>query len=464
MSSLVDSGRTLRFPSETISFIEGFGSFLRVASCPKWLLQSGLVLMCGIVFLTEGHRWDRSGLKDYVESAAERADAASSGNNLRRVAFLVLGGTGVLLLLASGKMPAIREPMGVFLFLAIAWTYSSVLWADSFGFTIKRLLLLSLCAAGVVGFASSMSLRQLAVIMLAVTTAYLGIGVFAEIVQGNFRPWASGYRFAGTLHPNAQATNCGAMAFSALALTRRSVEEIGITFRKRKKIMRLITGSLLVVALFCLLLTKSRTAIAGVLFIVGLTWASRKSLGTNLVVAGIGLLLMLTLTYTIVVTGVGRDVGQTANLGRDDSQGAFNGRLPIWEICLRQLGNKSLVGCGYDGFWTGDRIEDVSWELGWDISSAHSEFIELILGVGVIGVLLYAGVQFCAIGRFWYRYRNLGYGGDGLIMGLLLIGLIQGFMETGFLHPSSFGPFMTLCGIVRLAFFTDQHTLQSEAV
>lgn len=464
MSSLAPTGNRIQFPSETISFKDGMTALLRGARCPQWLLIGGLVFMCSIVFLTEGHRWDRSGLKDYVESAAERADAASSGNNQRRLAYLTLGAAGIVMLFVSGKMPAVREPMGVFLFLAIAWTYSSVLWADTFAFTLKRLLLVSLCATGVIGFASVLTLRQVAMVMVCVTTFYLGVGIFAEIAQGNFRPWASGYRFAGTLHPNAQATNCGSMAFAAFALTRRSVEEIGVTFRKRKKILRMVTGSLFLLALFCLLLTKSRTAIAGVLFILGLTWASRKSLGTNLVVAGAGLLLLLTLAYTITVSGIGRDVGETANLGRDDSQGAFNGRLPIWEICLRQLGNKSLIGCGYDGFWTGDRIQDVSWELGWDISSAHSEFIELILGLGIIGMILYAGVQFSAIGRFWYRYRKLGYGGDGLMMGLLLIGLIQGFMETGFLHPSSFAPFMTLCGIVRLGFFTDQPTLRSEAV
>ncbi|MEP3479020.1 MAG: O-antigen ligase family protein [Fuerstiella sp.] len=464
MSSLAKSESKLQFPSETACFTEGVNSLLRAASRSSAVLQMGLILLCGAVFLTEGHRWDRSGLKDYSESAVERADAASRGNNLRRIAYLALGGTGVLLVLSSGKMPAIREPMGVFLFLAIAWTYSSVIWADTFSFTLKRLLLLSLCAAGTVGLASCLSLKNLTVTVFGVTTAYLGIGIVAEIMQGNFRPWASGYRFAGTLHPNAQASNCGAMVFSALALTRRSVEEIGMNFRKRKQIFRFITGSLFVLGLFCLLLTKSRTAIAGVLLIVGLTWASRKSIGTNFIVGGMGLLLLFSLTYTVVVTGAGRDVGQTANLGRDDSQGAFNGRLPIWEICLRQLGRKSLIGCGYDGFWTGARIEDVSWELGWDISSAHSEFIEVVLGVGIIGLVLYAGVQFCGIGRFWYRYRNLGYGGDGLMMGMLLIGLIQGFMETGFLHPYSFGPFVTLCGIVRLAFFTDQITLRSGAV
>lgn len=464
MSIVSGADGKLQFPSNSISFAEGCGSLLRNPSCSKWFLQVGLILTCGVVFLTEGHRWDRSGLKDYVESAAERADAASSGNSQRRVAFLGLGVIGGLLLLHSGKMPAIREPLGLLLFLTIAWTYSSVLWAEAFGFTLKRLLLLSLCAAGVVGFASSLTLRQLAVIMLVVTTAYLGIGIFAEIAQGNFRPWASGYRFAGTLHPNAQATNCGAMAFAAFALTRRSVEERGVIFRKRKKLLRLLTGLLFVVAMLCLLLTKSRTAIAGGLFIVTLIWASRKSLGTNLIIIGFGLLLVLTSAYAVIVTGIGRDIGQTANLGRDDSQGAFNGRLPIWEICLSQLGNKSLVGCGYDGFWTGKRIEDVSWELGWDISSAHSEFVELILGVGIIGVLLYIAVQCCAIGRFWHRYRKLGYGGDGLVFGLLMIGLIQGFMETGALHPTSFGPFITLCGIVRLAFFTDQHTLSFEAV
>lgn len=420
-------------------------------------------MLCGLVFLTAEHRWDRSGLKDYVESAAERADAASSGNNLRRFAFLNLGITGGLLLLGSGRVPVIREPMGMCLILAIGWTYGSLLWADTFSFTLKRLLLLTLCASGAIGIASCLTLRQMAMITVAVTTGYLAMGIAAEILQGNFRPWASGYRFSGTLHPNAQATNCGAMAFAALALTRRNEKEDGVVFGRRRRLLRILTGGLLATALLFLLLTKSRTAIAGVLLILGLTWSSRKSLGTNLVTGGLGLLLVLVLSYGIVVTGAGRDVGETANLGRSDSKGAFNGRLPIWEICLRRLGSQTAIGCGYDGFWTGERIEDVSWELGWDISSAHSEYIELVLGLGVVGLLLYVGVQMTAIGWFWFRYRRLGHGGDGLMFGLLLIGVIQGFMETGFLHPASLGPFITLCGIARLAFFTDHTSLKWEA-
>ena len=88
----------------------------------------------------------------------------------------------------------------------------------------------------------------------------------------------------------------------------------------------------------------------------------------------------------------------------------------------------------------------------------HSEYIELVLGLGVIGLGLYLMVQFLAIGWFWLRYYLLGFGGDALILGLLLIGAVQGFMETGYLHPSSLVPFMTLSGIVRLAFFTDHQT------
>ena len=72
---------------------------------PSWLLLSGCTLLIGIVFLTDEHRWDRSGLKDYVESAEERASAAQSGNNLRRLAFLTIGQLAYIILGVSLLAP-----------------------------------------------------------------------------------------------------------------------------------------------------------------------------------------------------------------------------------------------------------------------------------------------------------------------------------------------------------------------
>ena len=435
---------------------------LRIPQLPSWLLVAGCTLLVGLVFLTDEHRWDRSGLKDYVESAEERAVAAVSGNNMRRLAFLALGGTGVVLLLVGRKLPALREPMGLCLLLATGWTFGSLVWADAFSFTVKRLLLLTLCAGGVAGMASVLSLRQLCIVLMCVTGFYLGLGIVAEILQGNFRPWAGGYRFAGTLHPNAQSTNCGAMALASFALWREAAKSSDR--RSLRLSARHFFAAVFMCALFFLLLTKSRTAAAAVLMALGLIWATAQRFGANLIMAGVGLLFVLLVGYAVAVTGAGNSVGDAASMGRADSQGALNGRLPIWDICIRRVGPQMPIGFGYDGFWTAERIESVSWELGWSISSAHSEYIEIALGLGVIGLGLYLLVQTVGIGWFWLRYVRLGHGGDAMVLGLLLVGGVQGFMETGYLHPSSLAPFIALTGMTRLAFFTDHRTSWTGAV
>lgn len=421
----------------------------------RWLVVA-VTLLIGLVFLTDEHRWDRSGLKDYVESAEERADAAVSGNSLRRLAFLTLGCAGTMLLLISGRLPVVREPLGLSLLLAASWTFASLLWADSATFTLKRLLLILLCVGGIVGVASVLSLRQLAAVTLIVTGSYLVLGVAAEVLQGNFRPWAGGYRFAGTLHPNAQSTNCGALALSAMALWRGNNEASSHTQRIVK--FTTIAGAAFLVGIAFLFLTKSRTAMAAILLVIGLIWTTKQRFGSNLIVAGSGVLAVAALCFAVFASGMGGNVDDAANYGRADSQGALNGRLPIWEICVRRVGPQMPIGFGYDGFWTPERIESVSWELGWSISSAHSEYIEIALGLGVIGLGLYVVVQTGGIIWFWMRYLRLGHGGDAMIFGLLTVGAIQGFMETSYLHPSALTPFIALSGMSRLAFFTDHST------
>lgn len=425
-----------------------------------WLLCGGIALLVGLVFLTDEHRWDRSGLTDYVESAAERATAATAGNTTRRLAFLALGMAGGLLLISGQQLPVLRDPLGLCLLLATGWTFVSVVWADSPSFTLKRLLLLVLCAGGILGIASRLPIRRLAVVTLLVTGAYLGLGVFAEVSLGNFRPWSGGYRFAGTLHPNAQATNCGAMALAAYAV---GTGAAAVSPSCRRRLCAHLAMLLFVVAFCFLVLTKSRTAIAATVLVMGLVWSTRWKVGTNLIVTGCGLLAAVVLSYGLMLTG-SEDVSDSASLGRADSEGALNGRLPIWEICLGRMGSRLPVGFGYDGFWTPERIEDVSWELGWSISSAHSEYIEIALGLGVIGLGLYVLTQMLGLCWFWLRYLKLGHGSDAMVLGLLLIGAIQGVMETSYLHPSSFAPFICLTAMVRLACFSDHNLMWREAI
>jgi O-antigen ligase len=289
------------------------------------------------------------------------------------------------------------------------------------------------------------------------------LGILAEVLQGNFRPFNSGYRFAGTLHPNAQSTNCGALALSTYALWQDAGRPESYR-RRRISGGRLAFGMLFCFAVFFLVMTKSRTALAAVLLTTALLRATTQRAWSNLLIAATGLLACLTLAYVAAVFGAAGAVGDAASMGRDDSQGTFNGRLPIWEICWSEVGQRWPIGFGYDGFWTADRIESVSWKLGWSISSAHCEYIEIALGLGVIGVGLYLLVQVAGISRFWLRYFRLGHGGDAMILGLLMVGVMQGLMETGDLHPSSMTPFIVLTGMVRLAFFTPRKVALEGAV
>jgi len=426
---------------------------LRVPKVSSRMLLFALTTLLVSVFLTAQHQWDRSGLTDYVESAEERAVAAVNGNTTRRAAFLMLGTCGCLLLLTSGRIPAIREPLSILLLLATAWVFCSVSWATAAGYTTKRLLLLLLVMSGVAGIASRINLRQLALITLAVSTGYLTLGLTAELLQANFRPWASGYRFAGTLHPNAQGANCAAMALSAFAVWRDNRRKLDGT-----RLSRL----LLFIAIVFLMLTKSRTVILAMLVVSTVLWATRKRMVVNLLAVTGAVLLAAILAYATTVVG---DHGLwQANMGRDDSYGFLNGRLPIWSLCFERIQGRLLIGHGYDGFWTAERIEDISWELNWAVSSAHSEFIDIVLGVGIIGLSLHLLVWAIAVAWFWRRYFVLGLGADALILGMLWMGSVQGLMEAGSMHPSSLLPFVTLTGMVRLAFFSNQHTLRNAAI
>src|SRR5206468_7535924 len=59
----------------------------------------------------------------------------------------------------------------------------------------------------------------------------------------------------------------------------------------------------------------------------------------------------------------------------------------------------SLAGYGYGGFWTPARISMISDDQQWSITSSHSEYLEIALDLGVIGLALYVVTFGAAIRR-----------------------------------------------------------------
>ncbi len=94
------------------------------------------------------------------------------------------------------------------------------------------------------------------------------------------------------------------------------------------------------------------------------------------IVAGAGIVL---LAPDILVAALGRDLTLT-------------GRTDIWEASARFVEAKPWLGYGYYAFWLPDNGPAywVREAVAWQVASAHSSWLELALGLGRVGVIMFA--------------------------------------------------------------------------
>jgi len=136
------------------------------------------------------------------------------------------------------------------------------------------------------------------------------------------------------------------------------------------------------------LLSTSKTALLATLLGLGVMAACalvrRGPLQTVLVSAGV-------LAGVVVITSVvllAPDL-LVAVIGRDLT---LTGRTDIWEASAPAVAAQPWLGYGYYAFWLPDDGPAywVREAVAWEVSSAHSTWLELALGVGRVGVVLFA--------------------------------------------------------------------------
>jgi exopolysaccharide production protein ExoQ len=76
-------------------------------------------------------------------------------------------------------------------------------------------------------------------------------------------------------------------------------------------------------------------------------------------------------------------------MGKDPS---LTGRVELWRLSLTDIEQRPLQGYGYNAFW--GYQSDPAWrireEIHWDQApSAHNGYIDLTLGLGLIGLFAY---------------------------------------------------------------------------
>jgi len=64
---------------------------------------------------------------------------------------------------------------------------------------------------------------------------------------------------------------------------------------------------------------------------------------------------------------------------------------------IEHIAQRPLLGYGYHGFWTPDRVYEMSLEQEWTVPNAHSTYLDVVLNTGLLGG---AVLGFCLVVTF----------------------------------------------------------------
>ena len=384
---------------------------------------AGVVLL--VFFICE-HNVNISQAAAYTQSLDEMEVTAQGGNALRRVMFFLLGGLGFVLAANSLRQKWSGNLLLVASLLAVPlWCWLSLAWAQDFGMCLRRLIVLSCFCLGAAGVGRKFSLPEITWIGFLVMLGASVIGVLAELRLGTFRPWSGDYRFSGSMHPNSQGMYLGFFVLAALTLARLHPRY------RWQYVVCFVWGMGL------LILTKSRTATAATICGIGVVGLLQTPWRLQLVVGSVtawcgGLGYLLT---SILGIDLKRDLQAAIFLGREEQAESFTGRGEIWPEVLYFINQRPLCGYGFESFWTPDKIDIISTAVQWAVREAHSSYLEVILGLGLIGLCLgltAMGVTTVIAVRNFMRGQEPVY---AMIVGLVGFALVDMSMESGLVTP-----------------------------
>jgi O-antigen ligase len=367
---------------------------------------------------------DRSELLDYKMHIQE------GGDTYRQVGISILGFGGLIAALRTKNRRTRWAGVSSFLVLAIVvWCLLSITWSVDPPVSARRFLAMSLTLLGALGVVSRWSHADI-VKLIAIGTAFFMLSsLLYDIRFGLFDPLSPDYRFGGLFSLNAQGQNCALLTLAAIAAS-TIVPSSALLYR-----------ALSIVGFAVLLLTRSRTSVAallaGLVVYLYLTLPTEKKWKLGYVT---GVLVLL-----VIVIAIG-SLPNILLLGRGmEDTSTLTGRTPLWSECLYQAQPRLLTGFGHGAFWTPEMIEEISYTVGWTVASAHSAYIEIVLNLGLVGVLLYLGALLIVLARAFSCSCALGGPEYALVAGAVVMLLVFGLLEsTVILVHSSTGFFITM--------------------
>jgi len=83
-------------------------------------------------------------------------------------------------------------------------------------------------------------------------------------------------------------------------------------------------------------------------------------------------------------------------LGKDST---LSGRAQLWSLVMNEIWKRPILGYGYEAFWQGFKGDSrgILEATGWLVPMAHNGYLDLWLGLGLVGLAVYAFVFFGAM-------------------------------------------------------------------
>lgn len=294
-----------------------------------------------------------------------------------------------------------REPL---LLIFLWWATVSAIWSEDLALSVRRVI--AMLITSYLGAHLSLRFKQFSVLrivagvlVLVAMVNLLWITAFPQY-SGPARGQSTIDQFGFDARLTGIYDNANSLGRIMALTVFTCVAALKLDRRRRLLYLAGIGAAGLALAL-----SQSKTSLVisvltSLLLVIFMVFRSRKQLFGAVVVSVIGsglvTLVVVVTNLALITTALDRDVTLT-------------GRVPLWESVFPRLLDRPIQGYGFNGYWNGwGSPSHEIWNLNtWRPPHAHNQFIDVMLLLGVIGLLLFVGLQLRTLVRATRYVRDV---------------------------------------------------------